>query len=73
MSDKPHIKINATAKIQITLEVDASAWGEDCSIGQLFDQAKEDGLSQIYQLIQTAKKPVRIIGEPKVIGVLATK
>jgi len=63
-------KINAKARVQITVEVDASAWGDDCTIGQLYKQAAESGWATIYNTLTQAKVPHRIIGEPKVIGVL---
>lgn len=63
-------KIRATARVQVTVEVDASAWGDDCTIGQLYKQAAEDAKAKLYNTLTQAKCPHRIIGEPKVIGVL---
>lgn len=63
------MKIQAKAKVQITVETDAECWGEDCSIGQLYKQASESGITNVRNALQSSMK-VRIIGEPKVIGII---
>jgi hypothetical protein len=65
-------KINAKARVQITVEVEASAWGEDCSIGQLYKQAAESATETLLKVLKTSTDcgRIAIIGEPKVIGVL---
>ena len=68
MSDK--LKVEARARVQVTVELTTELWGEDCSIGQLYKQAAEDGISQIRKLIIESKCRVQVIGEPKVIAVL---
>lgn len=62
------MKIRATARVQVTVEVDADAWGEDCSIGQLYKQAAESGVTKLHNMLK--EQPYRIIGSPKVIGVI---
>lgn len=63
--------VNAKARVQITVEVEASSWGEDCSIGHLYKQAAE---SAVCTLIAALKNSVHgrvvIVGEPKVIAVI---
>lgn len=71
MSDK--VKVEARARVQITVEVTAELWGEDCSIGQLYKQAAEDGIREVHKLILESKCKARMIGEPKVIAVVTEK
>ena len=65
-------KIKAKAKVLLTLEVDISGWGEDCSIGQLYDQAGSDAISKVKRILEIAQErnSVRLVGEPKVTGVI---
>ncbi len=62
---------SATAKVQITLEVDAgSSWGPDCTVAQVCDQAGRESLWRLTDILTQGKTRVRIIGEPRVIAVL---
>lgn len=68
-------KVKATARVQVTVEVEDSAWGGDCSIGQLYKQAGEGSINKVRNLMASGQfsrgdVPFRIIGEPKVIGVI---
>ena len=63
-------RIQAKARVQFTVEVETSLWGHDCTIGQLYKQAAEDGRGQIVKLIAESKCRASVIGEPKVIGVI---
>lgn len=63
------MKIQAKARVQVTVEVDASLWGDDCTIGQLYKQAARDGIEAVRRACQTSPS-VRILGEPKVIGII---
>lgn len=66
-------KITAMAKVHVTIEIQTSVWGEDCSIGQLYKQASEDALNKLHNAF-TAERPIlKIVGEPKVIGVITEK
>jgi hypothetical protein len=62
------LKIKAIARVQVTVEVEVSAWGGDCQIGQLFEQAKREGLDKVRSL--ASKNSMTVVGEPKVIGVI---
>ncbi len=64
------MKIKAKARVQLTVEVEESAWGSDCTIDQLYKQASESGLIKLKKILTDSKCGCRIIGEPKVIGVL---
>jgi len=70
-------RITARATVQVTVQVETAAWGDDCTIGQLYKQAAEDGINQVRNLRHwhggEAKAPVMIIGEPKVIGIITEK
>jgi hypothetical protein len=62
---------SATARVQVTVEVDAgSAWGPDCTVAQVRDQAGREALQRIKNLFTEGKTRFCIIGEPKVITVL---
>ena len=63
-------KIQASARVQITVEVHEAAWGGDCQISQLYKQAAEGGVAQLRKALIDAKLCHTIIGEPKVIGVM---
>ena len=64
-------QINAKARVQITVEVEASFGGEDRSIGQLYKQAAESARGTLIAALKPGEHGrVTIIGEPKVIGVI---
>ena len=58
--------------MQITVEIEESVWGEDCSIGQLYKQAGDGGVAKLRKIISDANahSKAAIIGEPKVIGII---
>lgn len=61
----------ATAKVQVTLEIDAgSSWGPECTVSQVRDQAGRESLQRLTAVLAAAKTRVKIIGEPKVIAVM---
>lgn len=63
------LKVRAIARVQVTVEVDAAAWGGDCSIGQLYKQAAEDAVSQIRCACNSSGQRFRLVGT-KVLGVI---
>lgn len=65
-------KIRAKARVQVTVEVEESAWGGDCSIGQLYKQASEGAVAKVRKIITdaNAQSHALVIGEPKVIGII---
>lgn len=67
--------IQAKARVQILLEVDAGApWAEDCSIGQMYKQAAKAGLDNLNAALKPgAGASMRVIGEPKVVGIITEK
>lgn len=64
--------IRATARVQLTVEIDGGApWGEDFDLKTVYKQACESA----RQTLNNALKPgehtkIRIIGEPKVTGII---
>lgn len=65
-------RIQATARVQLTVEIDAGApWGEECSIGQLHKQAAEAAQTKLINMLKPGEHGrIKIIGEPKVTGIL---
>lgn len=63
----------AKVHVRITVEVDADGpWGEDCSVGQTWEQGARSAMSHLDQLIKSnaAHGRVRLIGKPKVTTVI---
>ena len=68
--------VKGTARVQLTVELETSGWGDDCTIGQLHDQAAKDALSKMRIISANSHKAgysFVIIGEPKVIGILTDR
>jgi hypothetical protein len=63
-------KIQARARVQVMLEVEASLWGDDCTVGQVHKQAADDALATVRKIIEANKSKAVIVGTPKVTGVL---
>lgn len=63
--------INATAKVQVTVEVDAASWGGDVTVNQLLEQAGREGVQRVVNALKAANHRCVVIGEPKVVGVIA--
>ncbi|WFG54171.1 hypothetical protein Mx9_p64 [Myxococcus phage Mx9] len=54
-------KQTATVKVRVVVEVNyQSAWGQDCSIGQVYDQGTRESVEQVRRLLETATG-VRIV------------
>ena len=64
------MRVIATARVQVIIEVKAQSWGEDCAIGQLYRQAAQEAKDRVQRLINDSKMPASIIGEPKVTGII---
>ena len=62
-------KVKGSARVQVTVEVTAGTWGDDCSIGQLYRQAEKDARDQIENACRMSGNSFRFISA-KVIGVL---
>ncbi len=63
-------RISAGARVTLTVEVsNLGAWGADCTVAQVREQAIESALSHLGHALKDGQR-FRIIGEPKVTGVL---
>lgn len=67
------LRIQAKARVQVTIEVEASGWGPDCLISQVYRQAADDGVKQVTRMIAESKCRATLIGQPVVIGVITTE
>ena len=67
------MKISATARIQVTVEVDGGTWGSECSMEQVFDQAKKEASIGVQSAIQKSYPRGRVIGEPIVLAILTKR
>lgn len=63
--------ITASARVQVTVEIDAGQpWGGNCSVDQVYSQAKESALQRLTQALKPGEHGIiRIVGEPRVLGV----
>lgn len=70
-------KTRAVARVQVLVDISLDAeWGDDCKVDQIYKQAAEEALG----VLRNAKRgvtnlplPLTIVGEPKVIMVLAER
>lgn len=57
----------ATAKVIITLEVDAASWNSQSTAEQIFKAAGEEATNKVIGLIRNANgRGIRIVGKPEV-------
>ena len=69
----------ATARVQVTVEIDCpSNWGNTTTCQQVFDQAGEEAINGLKNILDNANKEARrvqymIVGEPKVLAVIYPK
>lgn len=69
-------KVMARARVRILLEVDASSWGSDCQLDQVFAQAADSAVGQVRRALSVRGAPcpgIRIIGNPVVEAILTLK
>lgn len=67
-------KVKATARVQLTVEVSLSQpWGGECNIDQLYDQAARQATEYLARQLRRVEgdgNAMRIVGEPRVTGVI---
>lgn len=64
-------QIKAKARVQILVEIEAGTWGGDCAIDQLYIQAAASARQNLIAALKPGEHGrVKIIGEPKVVGVI---
>lgn len=45
----------STVKVRVLLEVsETSTWGQDCSIGQVYDQGTREAVARVRRLLESA-------------------
>jgi hypothetical protein len=67
------MKAKAFARVRVLVEVGCdSAWGDNCTVGQVHTQATRDGLERLEKLFRESKAPgaFRIVGDPIIEQVL---
>lgn len=65
-------KIKAAARVKLLLEITLpDVWGEECSMSQVYKQAKDSALNIISQRISGSMREMRVIGEAEVIAILS--
>lgn len=65
--------IRAIARVQVTVEVETGAWGKECTMEQVHQQAGHSGAQMVRQAMSGKSldpTPFRIIGEPKVTAII---
>jgi len=77
VKSKEEKKVQARARVLLTLEVDLSGrWGSDCTVGQVHDQAGREAVDKVFRLVKGGtvdtdpRKEVRLVGTPRVTAVL---
>lgn len=58
--------------MQVALEIEVEAWGEDCTIGQLFKQAAESAISEVRLMVKSSPRRAKILDDPKVLGIITS-
>jgi len=72
MASRSDRRVRASAQATITLRVECgSAWGPNCTVEQVLDQAAEDALGAVRRMIDASKEPIQIVGQPAITMVLA--
>lgn len=80
-------KVYATARVTVTLEIDASStWGDDTTNGQMFKQAGEETVQWLRNCIYSrendevlrgqhgdATRRIRIVSNPQVTAILTRR
>lgn len=81
MTAKPEYvppETGVTAIVQLTLEVQvSSSWGGDCSMDQVFKQARDEAVGAINNALgearQSLQNRIKIVGTPSVKAVAAER
>ena len=60
-------KISSYTRIQVTVEVDGSAYGEDWNLGALVKQSGDEAINGLRNKLRDMR--VKIIGDPKVLTI----
>lgn len=67
-------KIRTGAVATLTVEIhDLGAWGEDCPMTQVYEQAAEAAVGFLRNVAKGQLGKLKIIGEPKVTAIMAER
>lgn len=66
------------AVVQLTLEITVSSgWGGDCSLDQVFKQARDEAVGKINTALaagrETLRNEIRIVGTPLIQSIIAER
>lgn len=65
--------IKGKATVTLTVEIQTEdVWGGDCTVGQLYEQAAESAIQDLTRILGLGSR-IKIVGEPKVTGILTDK
>lgn len=67
------MRVSATARIQVTVEISGGSWESDCGMEQLFEQAAKEARIGIQNVVQKMYPNVQVIGDPIVLAILIKK
>ena len=70
------MKITTGAVATLTIKMhDLGAWGEDCQMAQVYEQASRAAIDRLHKIILDSNHHARIeiVGEPEVTAILATR
>ena len=62
------MKVKATARVKVTLELTVGTWGDNCGLDMVYRQAAEDAVQRLAKF--AAANGCRIVGEPQVTAIL---
>jgi hypothetical protein len=66
VASDPKQELFATARVRLTVEVDAASWQVGSSAEQIFNAAGCEAKSELEHLIQKSGGRVRIVSKPEV-------
>lgn len=49
---KPKVRTSTSARVTVVLEVTVGSWGPGCQLDQVYDQASEEAVGAVQQMIR---------------------
>jgi hypothetical protein len=59
-------RIEARARVIVTVELSVGMWGTDCTVAQVFNQAGKEALMRVERILRESRESISIIGSPQV-------
>lgn len=70
---KPHARTSTGAKVTLTVELtNIGIWGPDCTIDQVYRQAREAAIGRLNKVFKDHSASTRILG-PVVVEAITTE